>query len=81
MPVRSLSSSVLVWPSRHEVVRAARAWAEHDAGRHPELLGLGYFGSFAREDWGVGSDLELDLRPPSPPEQARRVHRTAVGSR
>jgi hypothetical protein len=25
----------------------------------PDLLRLGYFGSYARGDWGVGSDLDL----------------------
>ena len=27
--------------------------------RHPELIRLGYFGSYARGDWGVGSDIDL----------------------
>jgi hypothetical protein len=27
----------------------------------PEPLGVGYFGSYARGDWGVGSDLNLLL--------------------
>jgi predicted nucleotidyltransferase len=26
---------------------------------HPELIRLGYFGSYARDEWGVGSDLDL----------------------
>lgn len=26
---------------------------------HPEILRAGYFGSYARGDWGVGSDLDL----------------------
>ena len=59
MPVRSLNSSVLKWPDRMTVDRAARSWAEQEAGRHPELLRLGYFGSYARGDAGVGSDLDL----------------------
>jgi predicted nucleotidyltransferase len=25
----------------------------------PELRALGYFGSYARGDWGVGSDLDI----------------------
>jgi predicted nucleotidyltransferase len=29
------------------------------ASRRPELLRAGYFGSYARGDWGVGSDLDL----------------------
>jgi len=26
---------------------------------HPDALLIGYFGSYARGDWGVGSDLDL----------------------
>jgi hypothetical protein len=26
---------------------------------HPEVIKLGYFGSFAKDNWGVGSDLDL----------------------
>lgn len=26
---------------------------------HPEVLRIGYVGSYARGDWGVGSDLDL----------------------
>ena len=39
--------------------QAARAWAAREAPKHPELRRLGYFGSCARGDWGVGSDLDL----------------------
>jgi uncharacterized protein len=59
MPVRSLSSSVLVWPNRAQIDEAVRRWATKMAGEHPELRRLGYFGSYARGDWGVGSDLDL----------------------
>lgn len=59
MPVRSLNSSVLRWPGRETVERALRAWAAEQARRRPELLRLGFFGSYARGDWGVGSDLDL----------------------
>jgi predicted nucleotidyltransferase len=27
--------------------------------RHQEILGIGYFGSYAKGNWGVGSDLDL----------------------
>ncbi|MBW6394193.1 MAG: nucleotidyltransferase domain-containing protein [Thermus sp.] len=59
MPVKSLSSAVLRWPSREEVEGALQAWMV----RHPipGLLALGYFGSYARGDYGVGSDLDLLL--------------------
>lgn len=59
MPVRSLNSSVLKWPDRLTVDRAARTWAVKEARRHSQLLNLGYFGSYARGDAGVGSDLDL----------------------
>ena len=59
MPVRSLNSSVFKWPDHATVDKAVRSWAQAEAKRHPELQRLGYFGSYARGDWGVGSDLDL----------------------
>ena len=59
MPVRSLSSSVLRWPDWETVQRAARDWAETVVQQKPGVLRIGYFGSYARGDWGVGSDLDL----------------------
>jgi predicted nucleotidyltransferase len=59
MPVRSLNSSVLRWPKRDEVDRAVRLWAAKLVKERPEIIRLGYFGSYARGDWGVGSDLDL----------------------
>jgi predicted nucleotidyltransferase len=48
---------VLKWPDQEEVDRAVRQWAA--AVAHPEVLRIGYFGSYARGNWGVGSDLDL----------------------
>lgn len=59
MPVKLLTSPVLRWPDRAKVDRAVRAWIAVEARRHPALMRLGYFGSYARGDWGVGSDLDL----------------------
>ena len=59
MPVRSLNSSVLVWPNRAQVDEAIRRWAEAALASHPDVRRLGYFGSYARADWGFGSDLDL----------------------
>lgn len=59
MPVRSLNSSVVVWPDRTRVDREVRLWAQQIAKDQPTLQRLGYFGSYARGDWGVGSDLDL----------------------
>ena len=36
-----------------------RVWTVEQARERPEILRLGYFGSYARGDWGVGSDLDL----------------------
>ena len=59
MPVRSLRSSVFTWPRAEEVDRAVRCWARKVAQQHPEVIRIGYIGSYARGDWGVGSDLDL----------------------
>lgn len=59
MPVRSLTSSVLKWPDLHTVQVALQQWAENVVRSRPEIVRIGYFGSYARGDWGVGSDLDL----------------------
>jgi len=59
MPVRSTRSSLIKWPDAATVDRAARAWAHAVASSRPEVRKIGYFGSYARGDWGVGSDLDL----------------------
>ena len=59
MPVRSLNSSVQKWPDRENVDRAVRRWAERVAANRRDVRRIGYFGSYARGDWGVGSDLDL----------------------
>jgi predicted nucleotidyltransferase len=41
------------------VAQAVRRWAAKIAARRPEVSMIGYFGSYARGDWGVGSDLDL----------------------
>lgn len=57
MPVRSLRSSTLRWPRRDEVFSALEAWVS--TLEVPGLLAVGVFGSYARGDYGVGSDLDL----------------------
>ena len=59
MPVRSLNSSVLKWPDQTTLDQAVRSWSVEQGRRRPGLKLLGYFGSYARGDWGVGSDLDL----------------------
>lgn len=59
MPVRSSSSSVLVWPDAAAVDRAARRWASRVTRERRGVRRIGYFGSYARGDWGPGSDLDL----------------------
>jgi predicted nucleotidyltransferase len=41
------------------VDRAVRSWTAEQVQQRPEIVRLGYFGSYARGDWGVGSDLDL----------------------
>lgn len=59
MPVKSSSSSVLKWPNAADVRAAAREWARREQRARPQLVRLGFFGSYARGDAGVGSDLDL----------------------
>lgn len=59
MPVRSLTSSILRWPDAATVDEALRRWARAMARQRPELRRVGYFGSYARGDWGPGSDLDV----------------------
>jgi predicted nucleotidyltransferase len=72
MPVRSLNSSVLRWPDRREAERSVAEWATREALCHPGLLQLGYFGSYARGDAGVGSDLDLIAVVESSPDPFER---------
>lgn len=57
MPVRLLRSPVLRWPGRAEVLQALAAWAQRL--ELPGLVAVGAFGSYARGDAGVGSDLDI----------------------
>lgn len=59
MPVRLLSSPVLKWPDNETVQRALRQWVRQIKRQHSDVVRIGYFGSYARGDWGVGSDLDL----------------------
>ena len=59
MPVRSLNSSVLKWPDKESVVGSLARWAAKIVKAREDVLGIGYFGSYARGDWGVGSDLDV----------------------
>jgi len=69
MPVRSLNSPVLTWPRADEVDGAVRDWAVRIATSRPELLRAGYFGSYARGDAGVGSDLDIIVVAESAPRR------------
>jgi hypothetical protein len=50
---------VFGWPDGGLVDREVRRWSREEAGAHPGLVRLGYYGSYARGQWGVGSDLDL----------------------
>jgi predicted nucleotidyltransferase len=41
------------------VDRSVRSWTAEQVKKRSEIIRLGYFGSYARGDWGVGSDLDL----------------------
>jgi len=58
MPTRSLTSSVIKWPDAATVIEAFERWAR-ETMRRPEVLNIGYFGSYAHGSHGVGSDLDV----------------------
>jgi len=59
VPVRSLNSAVLKWPDGSAVLSAARSWANALQCKDPAVRQVWCVGSYARGDWGVGSDLDL----------------------
>jgi predicted nucleotidyltransferase len=75
MPVRSLTQSVLRWPSPEQVLAQARCWAQQQQRAHPGLQRVGVFGSYGRGTASVGSDLDLllvDDRAEGPQQQRLR---------
>ncbi len=59
MPVRSLNSFILKWPDAQTVAQAVHHWSQKTLLSYYDVIRIGYFGSYARGDWGVGSDLDL----------------------
>jgi len=82
MPTRSLHSRVMKWPDRATVDAAARQWSHRIVTERDDVVRVGYFGSYARGDWGVGSDLDLVavVRQSQQPfhERARRWDRSEL---
>jgi uncharacterized protein len=75
MPTRSLRSPVLRWPDRQRVDAALRTWADECRHRDSTIRRIGYFGSYARGDWSVGSDLDVVIvvaDEPAPPAFVQR---------
>jgi predicted nucleotidyltransferase len=54
-----LNSPVLEWPTTAEARDAFRSWADRLLREEEGVRRAGYFGSLARGDWGVGSDLDV----------------------
>lgn len=52
MPIRSSHSRVLRWPDRDRGLGALATWAATARREHPGVRAIGYFGSYARGDWG-----------------------------
>ena len=59
MPKRSLSSVKITSVRRTEVAAALKRWADRIAHDRPEVLRIGYFGSYARGDYTPFSDLDV----------------------
>lgn len=59
MPVRRLDSPLFRWPDADQVSSSVGAWAHLLQERRKDVLAIAIVGSYARGDWGVGSDLDL----------------------
>jgi len=59
MPVRSLNSSVLKWADRKKIEEELKNWIDKVIKEKRGIIKIGYFGSYARGDYGVGSDLDI----------------------
>ena len=82
MPVRSLNSAVFKWPDRETALAAARDWASALRHADPNIQQILCVGSYARGDWGVGSDLDLIMiladTKLSPAERYLKYHPTQL---
>ena len=68
MPVRPLDQTILKWPSRSAVLEALQEWAATVKDRYDGVVAIGYFGSYARKEEGVGSDLDAVIVTNKSPE-------------
>jgi len=59
MPTRSLNSSVLKWPDAETVHLEITRWGDKLSKSRSDIIRIGYFGSYANNNWGVGSDLDV----------------------
>jgi predicted nucleotidyltransferase len=59
MPVRSLHTSVLRWPDQSTVHSAVAEWTRSLIAADARVARVGYAGSYARGNWGVGSDVDI----------------------
>jgi len=59
MPNPFLSSAGPRFVNRDEILAVARETARRIAAAHPQVLRVILFGSFARDDYGIRSDLDL----------------------
>lgn len=74
MPVRSLRSCVLKWPSRTEVLAELKSWVRTHAAKDDTVVRIGCFGSITDDTrWGVGSDLDMIVVVRTSPDRARQT--------
>ena len=59
MPKRLLNSPVLKWPDAQTVIEELHRWAKQVLRQRQDVNRIGFFGSYARGNDGVGSDLDL----------------------
>lgn len=59
MPVRSLHSSKIVWPTEDEVISSVKLFAKKVRSDFSQVIDIYLIGSYANQNAGVGSDIDL----------------------
>lgn len=80
MPVRSLNSAVFKWPDRDRVQAALVRWARRLNVKVTGVVKVGYIGSYAQGNWGVGSDLDVIVVVDDHPSRETLLETFSTGS-
>lgn len=59
MQKKSLNFYKIKWFEKKDIENALKKWANKILSQHKNILKIGYFGSYAKGNWNVGSDIDI----------------------